>query len=43
MPLRCALHKYIVDLLPNVVIQGTLEPPAEREVYLGEIFWRPPQ
>lgn len=35
-PLRRALQKYIEDPLSEALIQGTLERPAEYEVYLGE-------
>ena len=42
-PLRRALQKYIEDPLSEMLIQGTLEHPAEYEIYLGEtgIFCRP--
>jgi ATP-dependent Clp protease ATP-binding subunit ClpC len=42
-PLRRALQKYIEDPLSEAIIQGTLERPAELEVYLGDtgIFCRP--
>ena len=41
-PLRRALQKYIEDPLSEALIQGTLERPADYEVYLGEtgIFCR---
>jgi ATP-dependent Clp protease ATP-binding subunit ClpC len=41
-PLRRALQKYIEDPLSEALIQGSLQRPAEYEVYLGEtgIFCR---
>jgi len=42
-PLRRALQKYIEDPLSEAIIQGSLERPAELEVYLGDtgIYCRP--
>jgi ATP-dependent Clp protease ATP-binding subunit ClpC len=42
-PLRRALQKYIEDPLADAIIQGSIQRPAELEIYLGDtgIFCRP--